>query len=416
MIVMIVLLSSSLQNNSKAQVSVNVSFQTFYDELSPYGDWINYPEYGYVWSPGDRYRNFHPYRSEGHWVWTDDYGWLWASDYDWGWAPFHYGRWLYDSYYGWIWVPDYEWSPAWVTWRSGGGYYGWAPMSPGININLYFGRYTPSYDYWCFAPTRYITSSRISNYYVDASQNTTIINNTTVINNYSTRNNSYTSGPTRTEAERYTGTQIRSSSISESRSPGRTRVRNNEVAIYKPSIDKQSSRNNAPKKFERYNKSNTTEVRNNDRVERNNNNTDTRRERNTFPNRDVINQPERREQEVNREQPRSDVRPDEDRQPRQERRQIERPVQQERRMPDRQIERQPQQERRQIERPVQQERRMPDRQIERQPQQERRIFENRQPQTQSQPQYQNRGNQQSVPQQSPGNNGNNGRGRGRGNG
>ncbi|MEI9910707.1 MAG: hypothetical protein WDO71_14150 [Bacteroidota bacterium] len=31
----------------------DVSYQAFYDELSPHGRWIDYPEYGYVWAPND---------------------------------------------------------------------------------------------------------------------------------------------------------------------------------------------------------------------------------------------------------------------------------------------------------------------------------------------------------------------------
>src|SRR5678815_1623890 len=124
MIAIGVLLFGAVQNKSSAQVSVNVSFQTFYDELSPYGQWIDYPEYGYVWRPDNRYSDFQPYQSGGHWVWSEYDSWLWVSDYEWGWAPFHYGRWVYDSYDGWLWVPDYKWAPAWVVWRGGGDYYG----------------------------------------------------------------------------------------------------------------------------------------------------------------------------------------------------------------------------------------------------------------------------------------------------
>jgi hypothetical protein len=69
-----------------------------------------------------------PY-SYGHWVWTD-YGWYWVSDEPWAWACYHYGTWVYDSYYGWVWVPDIEWAPAWVYWRAGGNYVGWAPCAP----------------------------------------------------------------------------------------------------------------------------------------------------------------------------------------------------------------------------------------------------------------------------------------------
>ena len=93
-----------------------VSYQDFYDELSPYGHWVDYPGQGYVWVP-DAGADFRPYSTNGHWVWSDNYEWVWVSDYDWGWAPFHYGRWDNDPTYGWYWVPGYEWSPAWVAWR-----------------------------------------------------------------------------------------------------------------------------------------------------------------------------------------------------------------------------------------------------------------------------------------------------------
>ena len=63
MMAIAILLFGAVQNKTSAQVSVSVSFQTFYDELSPYGQWIDYPEYGYVWSPADRYNDFHPYQS-----------------------------------------------------------------------------------------------------------------------------------------------------------------------------------------------------------------------------------------------------------------------------------------------------------------------------------------------------------------
>jgi len=248
MIAIVVLLFGAVQNKTSAQVSVNVSFQSFYDELSPYGDWISYPEYGYVWRPANTYNDFQPYRSEGHWAWSDD-GWLWVSDYEWGWAPFHYGRWVYDSYDGWLWVPDYDWAPAWVVWRGGDDYYGWAPMSPGININMYLGnRYNVPYNYWCFAPSRYITSPHLSNYYLDRGRNTTIINHTTIINNYSS-NRGYVIGPSRNEVERYTGSRISPVRIRESQRAGRTIARNNEVSIYKPYINRGSDRG-APRTFE----------------------------------------------------------------------------------------------------------------------------------------------------------------------
>ncbi|HEX9151326.1 MAG TPA: DUF6600 domain-containing protein, partial [Flavobacterium sp.] len=131
----------------KAAAQVSISFQIFYDDLSPYGDWINTPEYGYAWVP-DVSPAFIPYRTNGYWVFTN-VGWTWVSNYSWGWAPFHYGRWYYDPYYGWIWVPGYEWGPGWVIWRRSAGYYGWAPIGPGISITIAYGSgYRLPYNYW----------------------------------------------------------------------------------------------------------------------------------------------------------------------------------------------------------------------------------------------------------------------------
>src|SRR5262245_38203439 len=111
-----------------------VDLRFFHDELSSYGDWLNEPDWGPVWVPHRVSSGWRPY-TMGHWAWTDEYGWLWVSDESYGWAVYHYGRWYPSSRYGWVWVPGYDWAPAWVTFRSGGGYYGWAPLPPEFGWN-----------------------------------------------------------------------------------------------------------------------------------------------------------------------------------------------------------------------------------------------------------------------------------------
>ena len=103
--------------------------EEFQGVLSPYGQWVTDPEYGTIWRPYERIvgADYSPY-GYGRWAYTD-LGWTWVSGYDWGWAPFHYGNWVYASG-GWGWVPGRVWAPAWVTWRYGGGYVGWAPCAP----------------------------------------------------------------------------------------------------------------------------------------------------------------------------------------------------------------------------------------------------------------------------------------------
>ena len=102
-----------------------ISYNDFFQNLAPYGQWIEDPKMGYVWSP-EVEGNFRPYYTNGHWAMTD-YGNTWVSDYAWGWACFHYGRWTFDSYYGWLWVPGSDWGPAWVAWRKGEGFWWIAP-------------------------------------------------------------------------------------------------------------------------------------------------------------------------------------------------------------------------------------------------------------------------------------------------
>jgi hypothetical protein len=142
-----------------AGVSVDIGF--FYDQLAPYGDWIQAEPYGWVWYPYNTPAGWRPY-TYGQWVYTDDHGWVWDSNWDWGWACFHYGRWAMNDSYGWVWVPGYDWGPAWVAWRSGPGYVGWAPLPPEIRwhagIGLELGQHDLDRDIrdrdWIFVPDR----------------------------------------------------------------------------------------------------------------------------------------------------------------------------------------------------------------------------------------------------------------------
>lgn len=190
-------LGSTTHNEVKAQPGLHISFQTFYNDLAPYGRWMNNAQYGSVWLPNVG-PDFHPYMSNGNWVMTN-YGNTWVSDFAWGWAPFHYGRWFLDDYYGWAWVPGYEWAPAWVSWRNGGGYYGWAPLGPGMNIGINISINIPS-PWWIFVPQRYYMTNRWHNYRVPHNRVTTIYNQTTIINNYYNQDNRvYSYGPRREE-------------------------------------------------------------------------------------------------------------------------------------------------------------------------------------------------------------------------
>src|SRR5690606_41074587 len=97
----------------------------------------------------------------------------------------------------WAWIPGYEWGPAWVDWRSGGGYYGWAPMSPGISVNVNVG---VPLDLWVFLPTARIYDQHLPRYWSHGHRN--IYDRTTIINNtYIVDNRRYYGGPARRDLE-----------------------------------------------------------------------------------------------------------------------------------------------------------------------------------------------------------------------
>jgi uncharacterized membrane protein YgcG len=220
------------------------TYQQFYDQLSPYGTWINYPGQGYVWVPNQVPAGFSPYETGGHWTYTDE-GWCWVSDYPWGWATFHYGRWFMDDVYGWMWVPGYDWAPAWVTWGDYDGYYCWAPCGPGAVIGP---GYRPDARYWHFVEHGNIMQGKLNNYVlhnkdyaahgIDLAHFNDKVN---IVSNANTYHQSvYFTGPKAAEVSKYTGQKVKAVSISTTRKPGATKVNSGHVQIYRPNIARTS--------------------------------------------------------------------------------------------------------------------------------------------------------------------------------
>lgn len=164
--------SAGIHVGPSGHTSVDLGF--FYDDLAPYGNWIERPSYGWVWTPRAVSTSWRPYQN-GHWVWSDE-GWVWVSDEPYGWATYHYGRWYDDPEIGWAWVPGDDWGPAWVSWQGNDDYVGWAPLPPGVNVSVSYGSGYGSYaygiapDYYNFVPERYFLSSRVATYVVPQAQ------------------------------------------------------------------------------------------------------------------------------------------------------------------------------------------------------------------------------------------------------
>ena len=176
-----------------AEVTVN----SFYDTLTPYGSWVDVDGYGRCWRPSVVAYNpgWQPYCDQGHWVYTDC-GWYWSSDYSWGWAPFHYGRWFQHSRWGWCWTPDTVWGPSWVTWRYSNDYCGWAPLPPfavyregagffyrGLNVSFGFD-FGLGINCFTFVPIGHFCDPHPRRFRATPTQVTQIYNHTTVINNF----------------------------------------------------------------------------------------------------------------------------------------------------------------------------------------------------------------------------------------
>jgi hypothetical protein len=98
-------------------------------DLDAYGEWGFFPGFGYGWSPFAS-AGWSPY-SMGMWSWYPGMGYAWISGEPWGWMPYHFGSWDFSPGFGWFWMPgnlNAAWSPALVSWYSGAGWIGWAPL------------------------------------------------------------------------------------------------------------------------------------------------------------------------------------------------------------------------------------------------------------------------------------------------
>lgn len=250
----------------RATADTEVSLDLFYDNLSPHGSWIEVADYGYCFQPSVAVSNsdWRPY-ADGYWAYTD-LGWTWVSYEDFGWATYHYGRWANLDSFGWVWVPGYEWGPAWVSWRTGGDYVGWAPLPPQRGEVVYAGTaITNQVDiqfgigplYYNFVDIRYIGEPVLRGRILPPSRNVTIINNTvnvtnitysnSVVHNYGpdyNRLNQYSTRPVqRLSIQRETAV---GANLAQGRQGNLNRVSGNQLTVVAPTIQK-SQQQVAPK-------------------------------------------------------------------------------------------------------------------------------------------------------------------------
>jgi hypothetical protein len=215
--------AASTVESTAPQPQEKVDRTVFEESLGPYGNWIWIDGVRY-WRPGIAAGNpdWAPYMTNGHWVYTD-LGWTWVSDYPWGWAPFHYGRWWRHPVHGWVWWPDVTWGPAWVRWRTGDDFCGWAPLPPFSlfvpNHGFFFhGRFVDdefefglAADDFFFVPSRHFCDNDVWARRVDFHRRHDAYNRTVFIRNNFTFVNGRVieHGPPRDFVARATRTDIR---------------------------------------------------------------------------------------------------------------------------------------------------------------------------------------------------------------
>lgn len=250
----------------QAEARVDVSIDFFYDNLGSDGSWVEVADYGYCWQPTVAVSNakWRPY-SDGYWVYTD-VGWTWVSNEDFGWATYHYGRWTRLRDRGWFWVPGREWGPAWVSWRTGGDYVGWAPLPPrGREVEYdnrpITGHVDVEFDigpsYYNFVDVRYIGEPVLRERIVESSLNITYITNTVNVTNITyTNSRVHNYGPDYDTVSRYSTRPIRRMTLEHDanadlsvavRSRSLTRVQGDKLVVAAPLTFQKPPKPIAPK-------------------------------------------------------------------------------------------------------------------------------------------------------------------------
>lgn len=218
-----------------------MDYNDFYEYLSPYGVWVHYAPYGYVWTPRHVSHNWRPY-TYGRWVWTN-YGWTWVSYHEWGWVPFHYGRWGWDNRLGWFWVPGSIWAPAWVSWRWGNVYIGWCPLPPDVEFIPGTGIGSLPYDfpdpYWVFIEGRYFQYDYLDRYILPYERNRTVVRLTVHKANLTVRNRQLLNQGVDVDQVKYiTRSSVSRYEVEEGQKPGQSRISGDTVRIFRPAVKK----------------------------------------------------------------------------------------------------------------------------------------------------------------------------------
>lgn len=224
-----------------------IDVSVFYTALAPHGQWVQIQPYGWSWVPENVEYGWRPY-TVGHWVWVEPYGWTWASEEPWGWATYHYGRWTWAEDYGWAWVPGTTWGPAWVAFRYGDPWIGWAPLAPGAGY-----RYDSGYDVaglnvevsigafaWSFVQSRYFAEANLGSHVLVPAYSRPLLGRTRWSTRYAAVDGGYANlGVDVRVVETARGAPVTRRRLREAAAPDQgsgARVEGDAVVLYRPRI------------------------------------------------------------------------------------------------------------------------------------------------------------------------------------
>lgn len=245
-----------------------VSFQSFYDILSPMGEWIQITKEDidedlndgegqsftktadgeedllFIWKPNTG-ENWKPFLN-GSWEYTD-HGWLWVSSDNWGNSTYHYGRWWNSQKYGWVWLPGYTWSPGWVRWRESENAIGWAPLSPKAEWQSENGitntnnRLKNNDNDWVFVDYNNFTNETNNFNVINASQNSSLVKTSSEITNIKVEDDRIVnSGPNTVNIEKKTGKKFSKKKLQFTKGNNKPVVGNNDITLSRENFNKYS--------------------------------------------------------------------------------------------------------------------------------------------------------------------------------
>lgn len=261
-----------------------VSFQSFYDVLSPMGEWIQITkddidddlsdgegqsitalaEDGtlFIWKP-ETEKDWKPY-SNGRWEYTD-HGWLWVSSDKWGNSTYNYGRWWNSPKYGWVWLPGYTWAPAWVRFKvsNDDNYISWVALTPKAKWKSEKGITNENYNYknkdadWIVVDNQTFTGDIKTSNLQPEVKVPSILNDSRAITNISIEDDKIiTGGPDVNRIEEKTGKKIKRKRLRFGSDKGNTIIGNDDVTVGKEQFRKYDGKGNKesidrPNKFKK---------------------------------------------------------------------------------------------------------------------------------------------------------------------